>query len=147
MKVYFLRDVRGVGKKGEIKNVADGYAANFLFPQQFAEAATQKVMERVEAQKNAHDLEIKAQDDAFDHIIDMVRGGVFEIAVQATPQGGLFKKIGEADIVKAIRLGKSVEIPDSAVDLKEPIRTVGKHSVGIHSKNKKAEITLHIMAK
>lgn len=147
MKVIFLTDVKGVGRKGEVKNVSDGYAANFLFPQKKAEAATEAALAKIEAAHKAHEAEVAAKDAALDKIIDMVRGAEVEIAVQATPKGGLFKKVNEADIVKAIRLVKSVEVPESSVLLDEPFRETGEYRVELRSKNKRTEIIVKVVAK
>ncbi len=147
MKVILLRDVKGLGQKGMVKDVSDGYAANFLFPQKFAEAATAAALGKIEAEKAAKQKEAEAKDAALDHLVDMVRGATVSVAVQATPSGGLFKKVNALDISRAIRLEKSVEIPESSIVLDEPFRTVGEHKVTVKSKNKKTEITVVVSAK
>ena len=147
MKVIFLGDVRGVGKKGEVKDVSDGYASNFLFPRKLAEAATANSLAKVEAEKKAKEAAHAAIEAAQDNILDIVRGAEVTIEVQATPTGGLFKKVGTADIARALRMAKSVEVPESFVLMDEQCHSVGKYPVQLKNKNKKAEITLVISAK
>ncbi len=147
MKVIFLSDVRGVGKKGDVKDVSDGYASNFLLPRKLAEAATVTSLAKVEAAQKAKEVEIAKQEEAIDRILDMVRGAEIKLQMQATPTGGLFKKVSIADIVKAIRMEKSVEVPENCIILDEQFKTTGEHVVHLKSKNKKTEIKLIISAK
>lgn len=147
MKVILHKDIRGVGQRGSIQNVSDGYATNFLFPQKLAEPATEAALEKIEAEKEKRAAETRAKEEAIDRIIDMVRGSTVAIEVAATPTGGLFKKVVAADIVKAIRMQKSVEVPEAAIVLDEPLRTVGEHKVFLKTTHKKSEIVVKIIAK
>lgn len=146
MRVIFLRDVKGVGQKGSVKDVNDGYAANFLLPQRLAEIATEAklaAIAKAEADKQATK---EAEELALDKKIDSLRGAVLTVPVKAAPSGGLFKKVTEADVVKAIRAQKSLEVPESAIEMAEPLRAVGEHKVGLKSKHKKAELTVKVEA-
>lgn len=146
MKVILLRDLRGLGQKGAVKEVSDGYAVNFLFPQKAAEPATEEKLAAVAAEIAKKTAEKEAEELALDKKVDTLRGATFVIKVKAAPSGGLFKKVTDNDVVKAIRAEKSLEIPTSAIILDEPLRSVGKHEVGLKSKHKKAEITVEIVA-
>lgn len=146
MKVIFLRDVKGVGQKGTVKEVNDGYAANFLLPQKFAEIATDKKLAEI-AQAEASKEAAKAAEEAvLDKKVDTLRGATVSVSVKAAPNGGLFKKVTEIDVVKAIRAQKSLEIPESSIEMAEPLRSVGEHKIGLKSKHKKAEITVSVVA-
>lgn len=146
MKVIFLRDVKGVGQKGTVKEVNDGYAANFLLPQKFAEVATDAKLAAIAKAEADKEAAKAAEEEALDKKIDMLRGAQLNINVKAAPNGGLFKKITELDVVKAIRAEKSLEVPESSIVLDEPLRSTGEHKVGLKSKNKKSELTLNVTA-
>ncbi len=140
MKVILLKDVRRVGQHGDIKIVADGYAANFLFPQKLAEPATEEKIQEFEAQKTAHQEKIKKEEEQFDSKVLSLRGKIVSIAARATEKGGLFKTISPKDIAKAIAAEHSVELPEESVVIAEPIKTVGEHVVMLASKSQKVEL-------
>ena len=145
MKVIMLKDVRGVGHAHEVKNVADGYAVNFLFAQHLAEPATEEKMKALEAKTSAHAAEIEKQEQELTQKVLSLRGKKIVIKARATEKGGLFKTIAPKDIVKAIKDEHGVELPDSSFTFPEHIKTLGEHMVLVHSKTQKAEIILGIV--
>ena len=146
MKVIFLKEVRRVGRVGEIKNVADGYAINFLFPHKAAEAATDEKVAQFEKQKIAHIAELAKVEQQQDNKVVSLRGKLVTIPARATEKGGLFKAITTKDIAKAILAQQSLEIAEEMMHVSEPIKTVGEHKISLHSKNQKAELGVVIVA-
>lgn len=146
MKVIFLKDVRRVGQHGEIKNVADGYAANFLFPQKLAEPATEAKIAQFEKQKQEHAAELAKAEEQQDKKVSSLRGKKVTITARATEKGGLFKAITAKDVSKAILGEHSLEIGEDMLHLSDPIKTVGEYKVVIQSKNQKADMTVVITA-
>ncbi len=140
MKVILLKDVRGVGMHGEIKNVADGYATNGLFPKKLAEAATAEKIAEVEAKRAAHEAEAAKEAEQLDNKVSALRGKTVTISNRATEKGGLFKAVHEKDVAKAILEEHALAIPEDAISFPEPIKTVGEHVVILKSKNQKAEL-------
>ena len=145
MKVILLADVKGVGRKNEVKNVADGYATNMLFPRKLAESATEEKLQKLRDAQGQKEAQKKAEEEAFDRMVDSLRGARIEVSARATPQGGLFKSVGPKEIAQAVRLQKSLEIPEKAIDV-EPIHKIGEHTVKLHSANKKSEFTVVVTA-
>lgn len=145
MKVILLQDVRKVGRKGEVKDISDGFATNMLLPKKLAEAATPAAIARIEAEKKKREAEASAQERALGNMIDSLRGAVIEVSSRATDKGGLFKSVDEEAIAKAIRGQKSLEIPEELITLKEPIRTTGKHTITLEYKTKKADLTVSVL--
>ena len=139
MKVILLKDVRGVGMHGEIKNVADGYAINGLFPKKLAEAATSEKIADVEAKRVAHEAEMQKEAEQLDNKVAALRGKTITISSRATEKGGLFKAVHEKDVAKAILGEHALAIPEDAITFPEPVKTVGEHVVLLKSKNQKAE--------
>lgn len=136
MKVILLTDVKGVGRKHEVKNVADGFAINKLFPQKLAEPATEAKLAEVARAYAAKEAQKAAEEAALDRKVDALRGARVEVKARATPQGGLFKAVGQKEIVRAILEQKLLEIPVPSIVV-EPIHHTGEHKVilkGVHAK-------------
>jgi large subunit ribosomal protein L9 len=146
MQVILLKDVRGVGHINEIKNVADGYAVNFLFKNKLAEAATQEKIASIAAKQKAHEAELEKIEQELTQKVASLRGKKITISARATEKGGLFKQITPKDIAHQVVVEHKVALPETAVSLPEHLKTVGEHTVTLHSKTIKAELTLEIKA-
>lgn len=146
MKVILLKDVRSVGQHGEVKNVADGYAFNFLFPKKLAEPATEEKIKQLEQKKQAHEAEAAKEAEALTNKVMQLRGKKVALQARATEKGGLFKSITKKDIAKAILAEHSLEIPESVIELMEDhIKTTGEHKVVLTSKGGKVELTVIVV--
>lgn len=146
MKVILLKDIRGLGLHGDVKEVANGYAENFLFRQAFAEPATEEKVKEIEAQKIAREEEAKLEEEALDKKVATLHGKGVALSARATEKGGLFKAVGEKDVAQAIRAEHSLEIPHTSIALSGPIKTIGDHTVALTSRNKKAELKVSVVA-
>ena len=146
MKVILLQDVRGIGRKFDAKNVADGYAMNFLLPRKLAETATDARLAEVAEMKKRKEAEAAALEEARDRKVDALRGARIDLHAKATEKGGLFKAIDAASIVRAIRGQKGLEIDPGHIVLDHPLKTVGEHAVKLIGATKKAELTVVISA-
>jgi large subunit ribosomal protein L9 len=146
MKVILLKDVRGIGQHYEIKNVSDGYAVNFLFPQKLAEPATDEKIKNIEAQKTAVEEELQQTEEVLTQKILSLKNKRVVISAKATEKGGLFKAIAAKDIAKAIRAEHALEISPDSITFPEPIKTVGDHAITLNSKTKSVELTVSIVA-
>src|SRR5580693_7573895 len=123
MKVILLKDVRGVGQHGEVKNVADGYAINKLFPQKLAEAATDEKIKKYEAMRVEHEASLAKEEEQTNNKIKSLNNKKVTITAKSTEKGGLFKGVIEKDIAKAILGEHSLEIPVDLITIEEPIKT------------------------
>ncbi len=140
MKVILLKDVRGVGMHGEIKNVADGYALNGLFPKKLAEPATEEKIKQIEDKKAEREAQVAKEAEQLDNKVAQLRGKKVSISSRATEKGGLFKAVHEADVAKAILGEHALAIPEDAISFPSAIKTVGEHVVLLSSKSQKAEL-------
>ncbi|RJQ35094.1 50S ribosomal protein L9 [Candidatus Parcubacteria bacterium] len=145
MKVIFLKDVGGVGVRGAVKDVSDGYAQNFLIARGLAEQATP---EKLAAHEASMKKEMEARDEdtkAREATIKELNGFTLSIQARATEKGGLFKAIGPKDIARALSdAGKHV--PEDAIALEKPIKTVGEHAIEIASGSARSRITAAVAA-
>ncbi len=144
MKVILLKDVRGVGMHGEVKNVADGYAINKLFPSKMAEPATEEKIAQYTAKKAEHEAAIAKEEEQLANKIKSLNSKKVTITAKATEKGGLFKGIVEKDVAKAILGEHSLEIAPDLITLEEPIKTVGEHTVTVASKSQKSSMTVEV---
>lgn len=124
MKVIFLKDVKGQGKKGEVKEVSEGYATNFLFKQKLASPASEGAIKTLDQQKKAEDRR-KAQEKADAQELSKKLG---ELAVQVKAKSGadgrLFGAVSNKQVAEAVeKLG--VKLDKRKIVMDEPIRTLG----------------------
>lgn len=140
MKVLFLKDVGGVGQAGTIKNVADGYAMNFLIARGMAVQATPEKVAAHEAAAKREGEERARVQAALAKTVQALEGKRIETSVRATEKGGLFKSVTAADIKKLL----DKDIPEDAIQLEKPIKEVGEHPIKIKTAGVSAEIILAI---
>ena len=131
MKVIFLQDVKGSGKKGEVKTVADGYARNMLLPKGYAVEATAKNMNLLEGQKASAqhkiDLEIAAAKEA----AAKVRGKKVKISAKAGSNGKLFGSVTAGNVADALNDQFGVKVDKKKITLSTDIKNFGSYTAVI----------------
>ncbi|PAV28467.1 50S ribosomal protein L9 [Virgibacillus profundi] len=131
MKVIFLKDVKGKGKKGEVKNVSDGYARNYLLKNKIAEEATQGNLKALDAQKRKHDqLEQKEKEEAID-LKDTLADLTVELKAKSGDGGRLFGSITSKQIAEALEKEYGHKIDKRKIELDQPIRALGYTTVPV----------------
>lgn len=131
MKVILLKDVPGTGKKGEVKNVADGYARNFLLQRGLASLGTEKaVAEKSEADSRQHK---KAEEDLLEAQKKATKldGQMVEIPAKVSDQGTLYAGIAAGAIVSAVKKQLGMAITPRQLRVTEPIKELGEHEVAV----------------
>ena len=129
MKVILQQDVRGKGKKGQMIEVAEGYARNFLLPKNLAVLATADAMNTMKLQAKAKakaDAEAKA---AAQEIAGKLKGCQVKIAAKGGEGGKLFGAVTSQEISDALREQFGIEIEKNKIVQAEPIKTFGSFSV------------------
>lgn len=133
MKVIFLQDVRGKGKRGEVKDLPDGYAQNFLIKQGKAKAATKGAMSQLKGQQEAEEkreaevkaeaeqLKLKLEDDAT----------VVELTAKVGTDGRLFGAISSKQIIQALSKQYDIKLDKHKMELNEPIKMMGYVNVPV----------------
>jgi large subunit ribosomal protein L9 len=130
MKVLLIKDVKSLGKKGEIKEVKDGYGQNFLIGKGMAKLATPSVVEnwKAEQEKIAKDLADTLARLGKEKI--ELESNKIVITKKLAP-AGIQGSVGKDDISKAIKEQRNIEIDKKIVELKRALKTVGEHKVDI----------------
>lgn len=127
MKVIFLADVPGSGKKGTIKEVADGYARNFLFRQNLAKPASAVAVDELKAQEARHAKEMEAELRRFQREAARLDGQELYIVEKATADGKLYAAIGAAKIAEAIKRQIGLAVNSKHIITPKPIKNAGTH--------------------
>ena len=139
MKVIFLQDVKGSGKKGELKNVADGYARNMLLPKGLAVEATPENMNKLEgAQASAQhkiDVDVQAAKDA----AAKIKGKKVEIVAKAGSNGKLFGSVTAANVADALSQQLGVKVDKKKIVLSTDIKNFGSYTATVKLYNGIAE--------
>ncbi len=134
MKVIFLDDVRNVGKKYDIKDVSDGYARNFLFPNKLAETASPEAIKKIESMKATHEKEDKEVLAHLESLARKINETKIQFKVKTDKSGAVFGSINKESILKALREHKLIGAERIDIELKYPIKELGEFSVPIDLK-------------
>ncbi|QOR66643.1 50S ribosomal protein L9 [Cytobacillus suaedae] len=125
MKVIFLKDVKGKGKQGEVKNVSDGYAHNFLFKQGSAIEATPANMKMLEAQKNKVKQEAAQELAESKQLKEKIEALTVELTAKAGDGGRLFGSVTSKQIADELAKTHKIKIDKRKFDLPDGIRSLG----------------------
>jgi len=146
MKVVLLKDVAGVGRKDEIKNVADGHALNLLLPKKLAIIATPMAMAHAERLKSEVDAERKIQENLLGKNLAELASVRIEITSKANEQGHLFSGIHREQIAEELKRQKHLELPHASIVLEEPLKATGEYQIAVKVREKTATFTLIVKA-
>ena len=131
MKVVLRSDVAGIGRKGDVLEVANGYARNFLLPRGLAFKATAGVEAQAEGMRRSRALKQATELSDAKVVAELLAASPLRIAVRAGKEGKLFGSVGSSDIVSAISKQLGVNIERRQVELAEPIKAVGTYQVAV----------------
>lgn len=147
MKVILLEDVKKVGKKGEIVDVSDGYARNFIFKKNLGKEATAQTINDAKM-KNAADKRHRAEElAAAQELGGRMKEMSLTVSMKAGENGKTFGSISTKEIVKAAKEQLNLEIDKKKLVIKEPIKSLGNHviKVKLHPKVT-SELTIKVVA-
>ena len=130
MKVILLKDVKSVGKKGEVINASDGYARNYLFPRKLAEEATEATMHIINQKKEAERRKKLSEIEAAQKQADELKGKIVKISVKAGESGRLFGAITSKDIAEAIKEQYKIDIDKKKISA-DSIKQLGTYEVEV----------------
>lgn len=128
MKVILSQDVAKVGKKNEVKEVADGYARNFLLAKGLAKPATEAELARLETIKKELAQQAEADLKMQEEIVSQIDGQEFEITVKADEGGKLYGSLTPVKIAKFLK-EKGFAVAKNNLKMAEPIKTTGEHEI------------------
>ena len=129
MRLILREDMQGLGKRGDIIDVADGYGRNFLLPKGKAIVASDGAVEQAARMRRARDLRDASDREAATTVASTMVPKVITITQRAGDGGKLFGSVTAADIVAAVAEQTSVELDRKHIDIDEAIKTTGQHTV------------------
>ncbi len=144
MKIILLKDVKKIGKKYEIKEVADGYALNMLIPGKLAIPATSGNVNMVEVKKKGDLLETAKTEAEIQKALNEIKGISIEMVGKVNDKGHLFAGIHKPEIIEALKKQKGVNIAIDHVLLEKPIKEVGEHSITVKVGDREVAFRLNI---
>ena len=131
MKVIFLKDVKGKGKKGEIKNVADGYAHNYLLKNNLAIEANQATISQLDGQKKKEQKEAAQELEEAKQLKEKLENLTIELTAKSGEGGRLFGSITTKQIAKELEKTHGIKLDKRKMELDDAIRSLGYTNVPV----------------
>ncbi len=135
MKVILLNDIPKIGRKGDIKDVASGYATNYLLPRGLVEVATGKKIQELEERKKESVVEQKIQENLLEKNIQALKGVVVEISAKANEKGHLYESVHILEILHALKKQEHVDLNEESLSLDGPIKEIGEQTISVKEGN------------
>ena len=129
MKLLLRSDVNGVGKKGDVVEVADGFGRNYLLPKGFAVLATRGGEAQAASMRRSRDQRDAADRSAASDIAAKLVPAVIAVTARAKAEGDLFGSVSVSDVVEAVAAQTGIELDRHSIHIDEAIKTVGTHAV------------------
>ena len=131
MKVILLENVKSLGKKGEIVNVNDGYARNFILPKKLGVEATGKNLNDLKLKKKNEKKVAQENLDAAKELAAELSAGKVELAIKVGEGGRTFGSVSSKEIAVAVKDQMQLDIDKKKIQLKESIKSLGTHIVTV----------------
>lgn len=132
MKVVLRQDVENLGERGSVKNVADGYARNYLIPKGLAVVATPGELKVVANNDAVKQRKVARQEEELQGLAERIQATKLDFEARAGSNGRLFGSITNGDIAEKLSAAVGTEIDRRKVVIDEPIRTIGEHPVTVN---------------
>ncbi len=131
MKIILLQDVEGLGKAGDLKEVANGYARNYLLPRRLAAGATPGLIANREQRVAAEQRRLEKQAEANRQLAERLAQVALTFKARVGTQGRLYGSITSQDIATALREAEDITVDRRVIDLPDPIRSLGTFTVPV----------------
>lgn len=146
MRVLLRSDVDGVGRRGDILEVADGFARNFLLPTGRALKASEAMDHQATAMRRARDLRDVKDKEAAEALSAVLAGRTLTVPARAGAEGRLFGSVTTQDLADAIQAQVGAVVDRRRIRLEDPIKSVGTHVVPVHLHGDvEAEVTVEVV--
>ena len=129
MKVILTQDVKGKGKKGQLVNVADGYARNYLFPQKLAVEATANNLNEMKQRKKSEEIRMAREKEEALQVSKKLEGIVVKIPARGGEGGRLFGSITSKEVAEALAEQAGINVEKNRIVQAEPIKAFGQYAL------------------
>ena len=131
MKVILLQDVKSLGKEGEIVNVNDGYARNFIIPKKLGVEANNKNLNDLKLKKSNEEKIAKENKEAAEKLAGELKAGQILLKIKVGEGGKAFGSVSAKEIAAAVKEQMGLDVDKKKIQLKETLKTLGTHNVPI----------------
>jgi large subunit ribosomal protein L9 len=146
MKVILTEEIRGLGTRGDVVTVKDGYARNYLLPKNLAREASTGNLKQIEHERRKWSLLAQQEKDAAQKAADKVRGVKITIEKRVGEHGHLFGSVTANEIADAL-MEKGIEVDKRRIELEQPIKNLGVHDVDVRlHRDVTAQIKVEVIA-
>jgi len=147
MKVILNADVKGTGKKGEIVNVSDGYARNFLFPKKLATEATTANITAQETKLKAQEHKKKQEEEEARNLAAKIKQMEVNVAIRVGEGGKVYGSVNTQQIADALKAQHKLDMDKKKIVIKDTIKELGTHTVQLKLyANISAELKVNVVA-
>ncbi len=130
MKVILLKDIQGLGKKGEIKNASDGHVRNFLVPKKLVKIATDKAIKEWEQEKAMEAQKAEQELQHVEEVVSQIDGLEIEVPTKMDESGKLYGSINDQKISQLFK-DRGFDIRKNQIKIPQPIKTIGEYPITI----------------
>ena len=130
MKLVLTDDVKGLGHRGDVVNVAEGYGRNFLLPRELAFPATPGNLKRLEQERKSYDARISHEKNEAQNVARSIEGIRLVLQKKAGESDALYGSVTSSELADALA-AKGVTVDKRKIDLEEPIKRLGEHTVHV----------------
>lgn len=146
MKVILTEEIRGLGTRGEVVTVKDGYARNYLLPKNLAREASTGNLNQIEHERRKWSMLAQQEKDVAQKAADKVRGVKITIEKRVGEHGHLFGSVTANEIADAL-MAKGIEVDKRRIELEQPIKNLGVHDVDVRlHRDVTAQIKVEVVA-
>jgi len=131
MKLILTDDVPTLGKRGDVVDVSDGYARNFLLPKRKAIKANTGALQQAETVREARIEADRRAREVAENVASQLVGSRVVLAAQAGDEGQLYGSVGAADVIEGIRRFTGIELDRHQIELPGPIKAIGLHEIQV----------------
>ncbi|WP_020007145.1 50S ribosomal protein L9 [Salinicoccus albus] len=146
MKVIFLTDVKNKGKKGEVKDVATGYAQNYLLKKGLAEEANEANLQKLKEQQDAAAEEARKELEDAKALKAELEEKEVEVKTKAGEEGKLFGSVSSKQVVDSYEKQHGIKLDKRKLDMSQPLKSLGYHKMSIKlHKEVSAALRVHVV--
>jgi large subunit ribosomal protein L9 len=131
MRVLFLKEVAGTAKPGEVKEVAPGYARNFLFPKRFAVVADDRTVEQIQRREEATRRRAEKALTEARELSTRMKKLTVTVYAKAGEAGRLFGTVTNADVAQQLKREAGIDVDKRKIEIEPPIKSLGPHEVEV----------------
>lgn len=142
MKVILLKDVKGIGRRYEEKEVSSGHAINFLIPQKLAVPSESSAALQAKAQREQEEKSKQSRNEVLSQEVSKIASSEIKVTLKANDKGHLFASLNAEKLSEILKSEKGISIDPSCILIKSPIKETGPHTIGVRIGQKETHFNL-----